>query len=851
MKLISQKLILLFLIIGVVIASSKTSLAQTAGNGGGNPGAALTDKGWPRKFVNGANSMTVYQPQLEQWQGNRLEARAAVAITDGQSKQTAYGVAWFTARTEIDKVNRLVTMADFRITKVSFPTAGDRASLYQSLIQQQVPRASQVIALDRLMADLTSPQPEQPAAQPAPQPTGGYQLKNDPPQIIFSTRLAILVLIDGSPVLRPVKDSSLKRVINTRVLIVNDEAKGKFYLHLMDGWMEAAALTGPWAIAESTPAELNQVLIAAAESKQVDLLDGAAAGSDKRPSLKQAAMANALPVIYASFGPTELLQTQGDPQVAPIEGTQLVYVTNTENDIFVHTAAQDHYVLLSGRWFHAKSMNGPWEFVPGNNLPNDFAQIPAAHAKANVLVSIPGTVQANEALAANDIPQTATITRSEAKLTVSYDGQPQFKAIDGTTLTYSVNTPTPVIAVSANSYYAVQSGVWFVATAPVGPWAVAASVPAAIYTIPPSSPVHHVTYVKVYGSTPQVVYVGYTPGYYGTVVSGNVVVYGTGWYYPPYVGAAWYGRSYTYGYGVGFAWSTAAGWSVAYGVGYGWSTYYYPAPWYGPVGGVYGYAGVYGGVAAANVYGQWGNVAYSGTRAAWANPYTGNYGRGGVYSGVNTATGTRYYGRGGTNTNIYTGTTVTGGGGIAYNPNTGRIGAGQAGVASNAYTGNAAAGTRGINYNPQTGVISGGAAGATYNASTGQVNAGGRGFAYNTKTDTGVAVGKNNVYAGKDGEVYRYNKNDGLQQHTSDGWSSVNRPGDTQRIQNQEAARASGQQRWDSFRSAGGQNAAASSRPIGNGNSGTVGRPAHNGGFTGGGFRGGSAPRIGGGRRPR
>ena len=63
------------------------------------------------------------------------------------------------------------------------------------------------------------------------------------------------------------------------------------------------------------------------------------------------------------------------------------------------------------------------------------------------------------------------------------------------------------------------------------------TVPPVIYTIPPSSPLHYVTYVQVYGYTPSVVYVGYTPGYYGTVVSSDgVVVYGTGYYYPPYIG---------------------------------------------------------------------------------------------------------------------------------------------------------------------------------------------------------------------------------------------------------------------------------------------------------------------------
>ena len=38
-----------------------------------------------------------------------------------------------------------------------------------------------------------------------------------------------------------------------------------------------------------------------------------------------------------------------------------------------------------------------------------------------------------------------------------------------------------------------------------------------IYTIPANSPLHYVTYVRVYGSTNEEVYVGYTPGYYGTV----------------------------------------------------------------------------------------------------------------------------------------------------------------------------------------------------------------------------------------------------------------------------------------------------------------------------------------------
>ena len=73
-----------------------------------------------------------------------------------------------------------------------------------------------------------------------------------------------------------------------------------------------------------------------------------------------------------------------------------------------------------------------------------------------------------------------------------------------------MNASVPVIRIDASSYYALQNGVWFVATSPAGPWAVATSVPSVIYTIPVNSPLHYVTYAYVYGTTPEVVYTGST-----------------------------------------------------------------------------------------------------------------------------------------------------------------------------------------------------------------------------------------------------------------------------------------------------------------------------------------------------
>ena len=76
---------------------------------------------------------------------------------------------------------------------------------------------------------------------------------------------------------------------------------------------------------------------------------------------------------------------------------------------------------------------------------------------------MPGTPQAQEAVIANSIPQTATVTRAARRtFTATYDGPPQWRPIAGTPLTYAANAPTPIIRVDAKTYYALYNGVWFV-----------------------------------------------------------------------------------------------------------------------------------------------------------------------------------------------------------------------------------------------------------------------------------------------------------------------------------------------------------------------------------------------------
>src|SRR6185295_12313116 len=125
------------------------------------------------------------------------------------------------------------------------------------------------------------------------------------------------------------------------------------------------------------------------------------------------------------------------------------------------------------------------------------------------------------------VPTTATVNRKTARLQLSFDGEPQFKPISGTSMSYAVNAQVPVIK-TGTDYYALDKGVWFTAKSATGPWEVATEVPEEIYTIPPTSPVYYATYARVYQATDDEVEVGYTPGYQGAYEDEGTVVYGTG-----------------------------------------------------------------------------------------------------------------------------------------------------------------------------------------------------------------------------------------------------------------------------------------------------------------------------------
>jgi hypothetical protein len=535
--------------------------------------ALAQDPGWPRQVTKQGSTLIYYQPQVDDWKDfSELDWRMAITLTPAGGKQTV-GVVEMHGHTDIDNDNKAVLISNLQVVRTHFPsldpaTAEQMGQLVKTFLPPTV-----TISLHRLVAVVKK-------AESVP----GVPVKNDPPAIVVSYKPAILLSIDGDPVLQDIPKTKLKFVVNTSWPLFVDEST--YYLLVGQQWITAGDLDGPWSPTTKLPKDMSKVP------------EDATWAALRKVIPPPANADGVIPMVFYSNRPAEIILFDGRPVYAKVPGTQLVYATNTSSFLFVHSPSNQYYYLTAGRWFRADSLTGPWTFATPN-LPPDFAQIPPSSPVSEVLASVPGTEEAKDAVLLAQIPTTMTVSSAAAtQAKVTYSGPPKFDPISGTSLAYATNTQDKVIQVG-DVYYLCLQGVWFMSTTPQGPWTVANSVPQVIYTIPPSSPVYNVTYVTQVTTSSGNVQSSYTAGYLGAFVIGAsvgaIVASGSGYYYPPYI----------------------------YRPPYGYPVYYPCAPTYGAYG-VYGTTAHYNTATGAygvsqTAYGPYGSA----TRSASYNPYTG------------------------------------------------------------------------------------------------------------------------------------------------------------------------------------------------------------------------------------
>jgi hypothetical protein len=499
---------------------------------------------WPRDMTIESGTVTMYEPQIDSMEGDVVKFRAALGYKNSAGSEPVFGAAWFDTRVVIDRETRLVHVENITLTDTRFPEGSEHVhGEMADYITASLPDWDIDFSLDSLLTSLEAAEEEIAAAQ---------NLNMDPPVIFYRDHPALLVYIDGDPVMREIENSNYQAVINTPYPLIYDGQRTYYLNAAQDVWYQARSVTGPYSYDPRPPSDITGMV----DQEEAGEYDGEPVNASNAPE------------IVVSTEPSELLVSDGEADFTPLVDDLLV-LKNSDSDVFMHVSTQQFYIVLSGRWYRADTLEGPWTFNPADELPPAFANIPQDAKQADSRVFVAGTDEAREAVMDAQIPQTAAVKKGSVDLEVTYDGDPRFDGIEGTNLAYAENTASTVLK-SGSNYYVVEDAVWYIGPSPTGPWRVAESRPEDVDAIPSESPVYNVKYVYIYDTTPEVVYVGYTPGYTGSYVYHTTIVYGTGWYYRPWVSPYYYYPRYgTWGFHITY--NPWTGWG--FGLSWGWGPF--------------------------------------------------------------------------------------------------------------------------------------------------------------------------------------------------------------------------------------------------------------------------------------
>jgi hypothetical protein len=121
--------------------------------------------------------VTVYQPQLDSWDGHRLAVYAAIALKEKADATPLFGVVWVDGPTVVDKEARLVTFYDAQVLKVSFPSRPAMDAPVLQALRDKATSLTKTLALDRLTAMLEVAE--------ADKALRSLELEHTPPRILF------------------------------------------------------------------------------------------------------------------------------------------------------------------------------------------------------------------------------------------------------------------------------------------------------------------------------------------------------------------------------------------------------------------------------------------------------------------------------------------------------------------------------------------------------------------------------------------------------------------------------------------------------------------------------------------
>jgi hypothetical protein len=198
------------------------------------------------------------------------------------------------------------------------------------------------------------------------------------PQVFYSTVPAEVILFAGKPTYTEIPGTQLVYANNTDSPLFVYSATQAYYYLAAGRWFSAQSLTGPWTFASlNLPADFSHIPLSSPASAILASVPGTSQAKD-------AVLIAQIPTVMVLNPTTAAAQAKveytGAPQFVPIEGTTLLYATNTPDKVI--QVGDLYYLCLQGVWFMSTTPQGPW--TTATSVPQVIYTIPPSSPVYNV-----------------------------------------------------------------------------------------------------------------------------------------------------------------------------------------------------------------------------------------------------------------------------------------------------------------------------------------------------------------------------------------------------------------------------------------------------------------------------------
>ena len=501
--------------------------------------AAITPDPWPREFTTPkGNTAVMYQPQFETFKGDTISGRAAISVLKKGETAPKFGVIFFTASVSVDRDDRSVEIRRIKVSRVRFPNiTPEKEKTFAGIVEAEVPKWNLVISYDRVIENVKVAEREKKSAQ---------GLKNDPPKVLFAEEPTVLVTLDGEPQLRDVEGAPAEARRQHGPVHGSRHAQQPL-LPLGGQEVVVRGARREGAVArDRRPARRHRGPRRAGRRGAEEERQGRARRTTA-PRRRTRRRSSSPPSRPSSSSPRASLPSSPSRERGRISSRWRTRRATSSSTCRRRTTTRSCPAAGSGA---RRSPAEAWTYVPPDSLPATFAKIPPDSDIGDMRASVPGTDEAEDAVLDAQIPQTTAVKRADAKLDVQYDGEPKFVGIEGTKTEYAINTPTSVLRIRRPLLRVRQRGVVRrgLADGPVAPRGLGSqrttwsrfrrACPSTTSSTCADLRLHARRGVR-----------GLHAGLRGRYPWDGTVVWGTGWYYRPWIGPTfWWPRPYTWGF---------------------------------------------------------------------------------------------------------------------------------------------------------------------------------------------------------------------------------------------------------------------------------------------------------------